>query len=36
MLWAEFLENVPPNTEENIEDLFVKTQYGRWCPRRIA
>jgi hypothetical protein len=27
MLWAEFLENVPPNTEENIEDLFVKTQY---------
>jgi hypothetical protein len=28
MLWAEFLENVPPNTEENIEDLFVKTQHG--------
>ncbi len=27
MLWAEFLESAPPNSERTIEDLFVKTKH---------
>jgi hypothetical protein len=24
MRWADFLQDVPPNTEKTIEDLFVR------------
>lgn len=36
MLWAEFLEITPPNTEKTVEDLFVKSSARTTDLRRTA